>query len=265
MTAIDLRNKPIAITGASSGIGAATALACARAGMPVALGARRTDRLEALRQRIIAEGGRAISVRCDVVSPGDCTTLIERASDAFGPVYSVFANAGIGAKHNLLATSEETVREMFEVNLFGTLNTIRAAVPAMIESKSGHILICSSCLSALPTPGYSVYSATKSAQHHLGRALGVELSSAGIHVTTVHPVRTETEFFEAMQSRQGQSVPRGTPTRSQTAERVADAVVGVLRRPRPELWLSRPTEIGFKLSALFPRLTDRLVWKARRR
>lgn len=262
MGGVEIRGKSIVITGASSGIGAATALACARAGMPVVLGARRAERLEALRERIVAEGGRAVAVACDVTRPGDCEELAGRAREAFGSVYALFANAGVGAKLDLLETPEATLREIFEVNLFGTVNAVRAAAPGMVEAGSGHILICSSCLSALPSPGYGVYSATKSAQHHLGRALGVELARGGVRVTTVHPVRTETEFFEAMLVRKANAGrARGA---GQSAEFVARRIVGALRRPRPEVWMSRPTEIGFKLAALFPRLTDRLVWQPRR-
>lgn len=261
MPRIDLTNKPIAVTGASSGIGAAAALACARAGMPVALAARRTRRLDELCRRINDEGGRAVAMPCDVTSQDQCNAMIARTIDEFGSVYAVFANAGIGARQNLLDTPESTLREIFEINFFGTVHTIRAAADPMIRAGAGHILICTSCLSALPSPGYSAYSATKSAQHHIGRALGVELSATGVRVTTVHPVRTETEFFDAMLARNDAAdVPRGTPARGQSADHVARAIVRVLSRPRPELWLSCPAEVGFKLASLLPRLTDRLVW-----
>ncbi len=261
MARIDLAGKPIAITGASSGIGAATAFACAKAGMPVALAARRTEKLEALAERIRQSGGKAIAVPCDVTSQDECDALIARTIESFGSVYAVFANAGFGAKHTLLGTSGALLREMFEVNFFGTIHTIRAAAKPMLESRSGHILICTSCLSALPSPGYSVYSATKSAQHHIGRALNVELASAGVHVTTVHPVRTNTEFFDAMQARKNETVPPRTHNRSQSPDRVAGAVVRSLMKPRPEVWMSQPARLGVQLAAMFPGLTDRVIWK----
>jgi len=261
MARIDLTGKPIAITGASSGIGAATALACAKAGMPVALAARRTDKLETLAERIRASGGQAIAVQCDVTSQDECDALIARTIEAFGSVYSVFANAGFGAKHTLLDTSGPLLREIFEVNFFGTIHTIRAAASPMLKAHSGHILICTSCLSGLPSPGYSAYSATKSAQHHIGRALNVELASAGVHVTTIHPVRTNTEFFDAMHARKNEAVPPRTHKRSQSPERVANAVVRSLAKPSPEVWMSTPARLGIQLAAIFPRLTDRVIWK----
>lgn len=266
MASVELAGKPIVITGASSGIGDALARAAARAGMPVALGARRLDRLEAIAESIRAAGGRAIAVRCDVTRPESCAELVGRSREAFGPAYALFAGAGFGEKHDLLRVPEGVLREMFEVNYFGTLNAIRAAAPEMVERGRGHVVICSSCLSALPTPGYSVYSATKAAQHHAGRALGVELLASGVWVTTVHPVRTETEFFDTMRARRGGvDVPRGTSRPGQTAEFVADRVLGVLERPRPELWLTKRAELGFKLAAVFPKLVDRFVWKPRHR
>lgn len=259
MARVQLKGKPIAITGASSGIGSASALACARAGMPVALGARRLDKLEALVELIRSEGGQAIAVPCDVTNPDDCERLVEETVSAFGSIYSVFANAGFGEKHNMLDTPEAVLREMFEVNFFGTINTIRPAVDRMKAENAGHVLICTSCLSALPSPGYSIYSATKSAQHHIGRALGVELATQGIHVTTVHPVRTRTSFFETMQTRQGTPREEAKDRPGQPAEFVARRVVSALRRPRPEVWMSEPARRGLLMAAQLPGLTQRIL------
>jgi short-subunit dehydrogenase len=226
-------------------------------GMPVALAARRVDALQAVCKAITDEGGKAIAVRCDVTKPKDCQNLIDETIAAFGSVYSVFANAGFGEKHDLLDTPETTLREMFETNFFGTINTIRPAAAAMKAQGSGHILICTSCLSALPSPGYSIYSATKSGQHHIGRALGVELSSAGVHVTTVHPVRTRTEFFATMQIRQGVKEYKDRP--GQPPERVAYRVVRSLQRPKQEVWMNEAARRGLLIAAHLPRLTNRVL------
>lgn len=257
MGKIDLTGKPIAITGASSGIGAATAIACARAGMQVTLAARRIDALNAVRDTITAEGGKAIAVGCDVTKPKDCQRLTDETINAFGSIYSVFANAGFGEKHDLLDTPEATLREMFETNFFGTINTIKPAADAMKQAGQGHILICTSCLSAFPSPGYSIYSATKYAQHHIGRALGVELASLGIHSTTVHPVRTRTEFFETMQRRQGTTKPKDRP--GQSPVKVAGRVVRALEKPRPEVWMNEAARRGLLIAAHLPRLTNKIL------
>src|SRR4051812_42586613 len=105
MPPIDLSGKSIAITGASSGIGRATALACAAAGMPVALGARRVDKLKAAVDEITAKGGRAIAVPTDVTSPDDCRRLLDTAVAELGPLYAVFANAGYGIEKPMVRTS----------------------------------------------------------------------------------------------------------------------------------------------------------------
>jgi short-subunit dehydrogenase len=257
---VDLRGKPIAITGASSGIGWATALACARAGMPVAAAARRAGRLHELVAKITASGGRAVSVECDVTSPGDCERLVERTRAEFGSIYSVFANAGHGLYQAVSDTTDQQMREIFEVNFFGTLSTIRPALGPMRAAGAGHVLVCTSCLSRLPLPWHGAYSATKAAQEHVARALRVELHGTGVHVSTVHPVSTLTEFSAASRARAGQPAkPAESPIAKQTPERVAAAVVRCLRRPKPEVWTSRATRVMFAVASLLPRLTDRVL------
>ena len=260
MPRILLAGKPIVITGASSGIGAATAVACAKAGMPVALAARRADKLEAVADTIRSAGGRAVAIACDVTDPQACIDLIDRAEQELGPIHSVFANAGYGEKVNLLEVPDDRLREIFETNFFGTINTIRPAAERMIERQAGHILICSSCLAVFPMPGYSAYCATKAAQHHIGRALDVELADLGIFTSTVHPVGTRTELFDVMAQRTG-SQPGSDKSNAlmQHPDRVAKAIVRCLRRPKPEVWTSFPARHGMLLAAHTPRLTTFLL------
>ncbi|MGD9688761.1 MAG: SDR family NAD(P)-dependent oxidoreductase [Phycisphaerales bacterium] len=254
MPAIDLHSKPIAITGASSGIGAATALACARAGMPVALAARRLDRCTSLADRINREGGRAIAVALDVADPEACARLIDRTIDAFGSIYSIYANAGYGIESPADALDPQRLRDIFEVNFFGTMNAIRPALPHFKAARRGHVLICSSCLAKMTLPFTSAYSATKAAQAHIGRAMALELEPLGIHVSVVCPIGTRTEFSTNVRTEVGQ--PRQIehiPDRfKQSAELVADATVRCLRRPRPEVWTSLFTRFGMAVCTAFP-------------
>jgi len=256
----DLDGLPIAITGASSGIGAATARACAAAGMPVALGARRLDRLETLAHDITDAGGKAIAVACDVTKPTDCELLIERTVSEFGSIHAVFANAGYGREGAVFDVPEPEHRAMFETNFWGTLNTVRSAVERMRESKRGHVLICSSCLSKIGVPYYAAYCATKSAQDMYGRALRFELAGDGIEVSTVHPVATRTEFDETNRRLSGGTrVHDARNSRGvQPPERVADAVVRCLRRPRSEVWTS-PLRYALALSVALPEFRDRTI------
>jgi len=262
LSGIDLTGLPIAITGASSGIGLAAALACAKAGMPVALAARREDRLTELADRITKEGGRAIAVRCDVVNPDDCRRLVERTIESFGSIYSIFANAGYGIEGEIHETSDQALREIFEVNFWGTLNTIRPAIPPMLASGKGHILICSSVVSKLGIPTLGAYCATKAAQDHIGRAMRIELDGR-IHVSTLHPIGTNTEFSQVVTQRSGGRLrtARAPDNFRQTPQTVADAVVRCLRRPRGEIWTSFRGRMLAALATASPEFAD---WCLRR-
>lgn len=259
---IELVGKPIAITGASSGIGAATALACAAAGMPVALGARREDRLREVVDLIRARGGRAIAVRCDVDDPDDCKRLIDRAASEFGGLYSVFANAGYGFESRVLEMDPARIEAIFRTNFYGSMHLVWHAAPRMLESHAGHILLCSSCLSKLSVPMYAAYSATKAAQDHFGRALRLELAGTGVHCSTVHPVQTTTEFSQRTTAEsRGKAVMTGSAGISQTPETVARAIVRCLRKPKGEVWTSRATRLAFAFATAWPSLADRVIAK----
>lgn len=255
----DLRGLPIAITGASAGIGRATAVLCARAGMPVALSARRADRLDQVRLEIEREGGRVMVVAGDVQRPEDAVRLVERAIGEFGSLYAVFANAGYGLQGAVEAASDAELREIFEVNFWGTLHTVRAALPALRARGGGHVLICSSCVSKIGLPYFGAYCATKACQDHFGRALRHELRPAGIAVSTVHPVRTKTEFFDVADAKSGaRRTPgmRAPDFTMQTADKVARAVLACLRRPRSEVWTSTLTRLLLAASVAMPGVTD---------
>lgn len=264
--AIDLAGRPIAITGASSGIGAATALACAAAGMPVALGARRTEMLEAVAARIRGAGGRAFVFRMDVTDAAQAAGFVEAAAAEFGGLYAVYANAGIGLEAPVAEMTDAAMRDIFEINFFGSLNVIRPALGLMARNPGphrGHVLLCSSCVARMALPYYGAYSATKSAQHHIGRAMRMELHPQGIHVSTVHPVGTRTEFFDNVKAKNGKlQLVDHTPDRlMQSPETVARATVRCLRRPRAEVWTSTMVRLGMAVCAALPGVED---WAMRR-
>lgn len=277
---IDLNGRAIAITGASSGIGAATARACAAAGMPVALMARRADQLERVAEQIRAAGGRAIAVPGSAEVPDDGQRLIDATRREFGSVYAVFANAGYGIEAPTLDTDEAEWRRMFEVNFWGSLNVVRPAVAAMRAAKqatgptpgatpgqtpgatgqTGHVLFCSSCLSKLGLPMYAAYCASKAAQDHFGRAMRHELAGEGIAVSTVHPIGTKTEFFDRASERSPAGLrlmERSREAFMQPPERVAAAVVQRLRRGRGgEVWTSLTVRLTMAANVAMPGLTD---------
>jgi short-subunit dehydrogenase len=264
---IELTDKPILITGAISGIGKATALACAGAGMPVLAAARRTDRLDALVSEIESAGGRAASVTLDVNDAGACEDAVSQCVALFGSIYGVFANAGFGVEGAAFDLTEAQTREIFETNFFGSMNIIRPALSQMRSQNAGHILWCSSCLSILPTPYYAAYSATKAAQHHYGRAMRVELRGTGIQSTTVHPVGTKTEFFDTADKLSGGAklFDKAEERFMQPPERVAKAIVRALRKPRAEVWTSTPAKYGMSIVGRCPWIADRVFARMKHR
>jgi NADP-dependent 3-hydroxy acid dehydrogenase YdfG len=181
------------ITGASTGIGAATARAAAEAGHRLVLAARSEDRLRALAEEL---GGdeRAIAVRTDVTEWEDDERLVRAALDAFGRIDVVFANAGFGAKRGWLEETPEFWRSMVLTNVLGPAYTVRAAIPALKES-SGHILLTSSVAGRRALPG-SLYSATKHAVTAMAEALRQDLDGTGIRVTSIEPGAVDTPFFD---------------------------------------------------------------------
>ena len=255
----ELQGRPIVITGASSGIGAATAIACARAGMPVGLFARREEQMLAVKERIERDGGRAIVVVGDVTDAAACLELIAKTQEAFGDLYGAIANAGYGAEVESATMPIADIRAMFEVNFFGSLHLVQPALAMFRQRGAGHAMMVSSCLSKIGLPHYGAYSASKAAQDHFCRAMRHELRGTGVFVSSVHPVGTKTEFFDeaAKKSKGGKLSLAGSSERfMQSPERVAGALVKCLRRPRGEVWTSTLARLGFGASVMLPGVTD---------
>jgi NADP-dependent 3-hydroxy acid dehydrogenase YdfG len=185
-------DRVMLITGASSGIGEATARAAAEQGYRLVLAARSEDKLAGLAQEL---GGdeRAIAVRCDVTEWEEQEAAVKRALDAFGRLDVVFANAGFGAKRGFLEETPEHWRSMVLTNVYGAALTIRATLPALKESK-GHLLLTGSVAGRRALPG-SLYSATKWAVTAMGEAARQELNGTGVRVTLIEPGMVDTPFF----------------------------------------------------------------------
>jgi len=181
------------ITGASTGIGAATAHRAAEAGHRLVLAARSTDKLEALATEL-GGGARAIAVTCDVTDFAQQEAMVQAALDAFGRIDVVFANAGFGAKRGFLEETPELWREMVLTNVLGCAYTIRATIPALTDS-AGHLLLTSSVAGRRALSG-SLYSATKHAVTAMAEAARQDLNDTGIRVTSIEPGMTDTPFFD---------------------------------------------------------------------
>ena len=181
------------ITGASSGIGAATARRAAEAGYRLVLAARSEDKLQGLAQEL---GGdeRAIAVRCDVTEWDQQQALVATTLEHFGQLDVAFANAGFGAARGFLESDVEHWRSMVLTNVYGAALTLRATIPAVKESR-GHILITGSVAGRRVLPG-SLYSCTKWAVTAMGEALRQDLNDSGVRVTVIEPGMVDTPFFD---------------------------------------------------------------------
>jgi NADP-dependent 3-hydroxy acid dehydrogenase YdfG len=204
------------ITGASTGIGAATARLAATQGYLVVLAARSEDKLRALAEEL---GGpdRAVAVRCDVTEWSDQEAMARAALDAFGRIDVAFANAGFGGKRGFLEETPEFWREMVLTNVYGVALTIRATIPAPRES-NGHLLLTGSIAGRIALPG-SLYSATKWAITGMAQSARSELEGSGVRVTLIEPGMVDTPFFD------------DRPTGALSADDIARSIMYAVSQP----------------------------------
>jgi NADP-dependent 3-hydroxy acid dehydrogenase YdfG len=191
---IDLSDQVVAVTGASSGIGEATALACARAGAAVALAARRADRIDALAARITHDGGRAIAVPTDVGDEPQAREFVERAHAELGRLDVLVNNAGVMLLGPIENAPTEEWRRMIHANLFGVLYCTHAALPLMREQGSGHVVNVSSVAGRIARAGSGVYNLTKWGVGAFSEALRQEGVPIGVRVTIIEPGAVATEL-----------------------------------------------------------------------
>jgi NADP-dependent 3-hydroxy acid dehydrogenase YdfG len=181
------------ITGASSGIGAATARAASGAGYRLVLAARSVDRLSELADELGGEE-RALALECDVTEWEQQQRVVQTALERFGRLDVAFANAGFGAKRGFLEESPEQWRSMVLTNVYGAALTIRATLPALKDAR-GHLLLTGSVAGRRALPG-SLYSATKWAVTAMGESARQELNDTGVRVTVIEPGMVDTPFFD---------------------------------------------------------------------
>ena len=194
-----LKNKVAIITGASSGIGYATALTLSKAGIRVAVGARRTERLQELEKQIIKNNGEILVQKTDVTRKSDCDSLVNTIVEKWGKVDILINNAGLMPLSYFKYGKVEEWEQMIDVNIKGVLYCTSAVVPYMLEKKSGHIINISSVAGRIVFAGGSVYCATKHAIAALSEGLRKELSPTyNIRVTCIEPGAVETELLESI-------------------------------------------------------------------
>jgi short-subunit dehydrogenase len=255
-----MSNPPVVlVTGASSGIGEATARLFGKNGYRVVLAARRVDRLENLASEIRASGGQALPVAADLTRLEDIQNLVSCTLDEFGQIDVLLNNAGFGRLawlENLDPVKD--IEAQIQINLVAVIQTTRAVLPHMIAARSGHIINMASLAGLVATPTYTIYAATKFAVRGFTEALRREVGVYGIHVSAIYPGGVKTEFGEhtGAKRKTGATTPAALRL---SAEDVARAVVGLARRPRRTVILPWVMVFSVWANALFPGLTDWII------
>jgi short-subunit dehydrogenase len=234
---MDIADRVVLVTGASSGIGAATARLAHERGARVVLAARRADRLE----QLIEELPGSLAVPTDVTDPDQVSRLIEKVIDSRGRIDVLINNAGQGLHVPLADVSLENFRAILELNVVAPLAMMQAVLPAMRRQGGGAIVNISSGTSRMVIPGVGAYAATKSALNMLSQVARAELAKDGIVVSLVYPSVTSTEFHDAL--RQGQ-LRAGAAVAAHTPEFVAEAVLRAVATGEEEIVLTRAHAAG---------------------
>lgn len=228
---MELSGAVAVVTGASSGIGEATALALAARGSNVVLAARRQERLDDLARRITADGGTALAARCDVTERDDLTNLAGIVEERFGRCDALINNAGIPGGGRFTDLSPDQIERVVRVNELGVMFATKAFLPMMLELGRGHVVNVASLAGRFAAPGSSVYAATKHAVVAFSESLFYELEAHGILVTAVNPGFVATEGFPQTEL---------DPRLVLSSERVASTIVDVLRNGvAPEISIPR--------------------------
>jgi short-subunit dehydrogenase len=255
---MDIKGKVVVVTGASSGIGEATAREFGKEGARVVLAARRVERLEALAQEIQAMGTSAetLVVPADLSKLEDIKSLIDQTLERFGRIDVLVNNAGFGRLDWLEKLDPvKDIKSQFDVNVLGVIQTTRQALPVMIKQRSGHIINMCSMAGLVATPTYTIYAACKHAVHGFSEALRREVKPWGIDVSMIYPGGVTTEF--------GQHAGINRKTKASTpkwlllsAEDVGRAVVELVRSPRAMWIIPWAWSVTALINKLFPSFVD---------
>ena len=228
-----IKGQVVVITGASSGIGYATAIAIAKAGAKVAVGARRVDKLEQLKKDIEKIGGECITISCDVTKRNDCENLINAAIKKWNKIDILVNNAGLMPLSFVKNLKIDEWDRMIDVNIKGVMYCTAAAIPHMLAQKSGHIVNISSIAGRVVFPAGSVYCATKFAVWAFSEGLRQELSVRNnIRVTTIEPGIVDTELTNTITDKSLEAFVNHSKTiQSLKAEDIANSILFALQSP----------------------------------
>lgn len=253
-----MQHRRALVTGASSGIGAATARVLAAEGYRVAILARREDRLRALLAELPAPNeGHHLALVCDLTDPVALETSVRRAGEHFGGLDLLVANAGIGYRARVEDLEPAELRRLFATNVDAVLLGAKAALPWLRRGVRPNMVLVSSVVGRRGMPTMAAYAASKAAVCSIGEALRLEWAPYGIRVSLLNPGVTATEIFERQQNPAGLHNPE--LDRADPPEYVGEAILQLDRAPEPERFLRWKWRWLGALSILWPRVADRLL------
>ncbi|MBX7206086.1 MAG: SDR family oxidoreductase [Bacteroidia bacterium] len=257
-----LSNKVIIITGASSGIGEACALHLASHQCKLVLAARSIDKLKAVAQACKAKGAEVITVSCDVAKEEDCKQLVEESIRAFGTIHVLLNNAGISMRAVFEQTDLQVIRQVMDINFWGTVYCTKYALPYILKEK-GSVVGVSSIAGYKGLPGRTGYSASKFAMQGFLEALRTENMKKGLHVLIACPGYTASNIRNTALNNVGKSqseTPLDESKLMQPEEVAAYIIQAVIKRKRT-LILTTQGKLAVWLNKFFPAFTDRMVYK----
>jgi short-subunit dehydrogenase len=251
------KGRVAVVTGASSGIGKATAERLAREGFRLALIARRKDQLEAVADHIREEGGDAMAIPTNLANENECTSIIERVRSVLGPVDILVNNAGLGWYGYGDAMPWDTARQMIEVNIASLTKLTFLFLSDMKQRGMGHIINIGSIVGSIPSQGVALYSATKAFVDALTTSLYRELTGTKVKVSVVRVGAVATPFYEV--ASQDPSSPR-IPVEwlAIQPETVADRIWGLIKRPTRIIYIPRILRVVPWIELSFGWLMDRI-------
>ena len=251
--------KVVIITGASSGIGAATARRLARDGMRLTLAARREDRLKQISADVETLGGQALAIQTDVRNREDIHRMVQATVDRWGRIDVMFNNAGLSHDDAFEKINPDDIRDEIHINLTAVIECAQAVLPVMLRQKSGHIINVSSIAGLIATPGSSIYCSTKFGLNGFTDALHRELLGSGVRVSAFCPGYTPSEISPDLKAiAEGQpdapSIPGVMPI-----SYVADQVARLIHSPRLRVIIPHSWKILVIVAFLFPGVADTLM------
>jgi short-subunit dehydrogenase len=253
----------VVVTGASSGIGEASAYRFARDGARLGLLARRKDRLQEVAAKVRGLGGEAIVVPVDLADGENARRAVGEVETTFGGIDVLVNNAGFGLYAPLERVPREDIERLFAVNTFGALACIQAVLPGMRRNGRGLIINVSSIVGRRALPMTGAYGASKYAMQGLSDALRVELAGTGVRVSVVCPGYTATEFSERVLDYGAERRrPTGTAGKVMSAEEVAEAIFDCARKPRRQIVLTGRGRLVVFLERFAPGIADWLIARA---